>query len=312
MSGGSGGYGARGIGVPIGAGSAPFSGSQFSTQDFTTNAAITTDEGGSRADGGSGDRGLQDGTPPEQDLASFSSSSAAAGGAAAAAAVADELLSMATLKPFRYFVDQAMVKWPVNSVAFHGAGEHFVTAGDDGFLGLFDAVGGRKLALMATEAGCRAVQFTHARDAILYANSSVPSVNYVSLRTQQCICSFAGGGANSSLALSSVAMSPHDDTFMTGSADGVVRLWDLRQPRKCLKQVGGWMGWVGWCTQVGVRGRSCRWRGVRAREGTVEGLPLLVRLGMGMGRAYPGFRALRPSNSATASRLGCRSHASPR
>ncbi len=81
------------------------------------------------------------------------------------------MLDPSRLELFRYFEEEAATTGAtgaaVNSVSFHKSGEQFVTATDDGFLELFDAPTGTKLAVMSTEAGCQHVRFTHSREAIL-------------------------------------------------------------------------------------------------------------------------------------------------
>ena len=121
-------------------------------------------------------------------------------------------------------------------MSFHRSGKFLVTASDDGIVNLFNPLQGEKLAVLATESGSQFIQYTHSNAAIVYANSDVakPGINYVSLHTQRCISSFAGHAGSP---ITCVAMSMHSDQFMSAAKDGTVRLWDLREPRKCAAQL---------------------------------------------------------------------------
>ena len=176
-------------------------------------------------------------------------------------------LDAASLRPFRTFEEPGPhANSQVNSVSFHRSGEQFVTASDTGFIEVFDSFAGAKLAVLSAENGCHFVQHTHARDAIIYANNdmTVPGINYVSLHTQQCICSFGNTSAGtSSLSTGSagssavggviapmpttkkarrpqttcLAMSSYNDTFVSATDDGIFRLWDLREARRCVAEI---------------------------------------------------------------------------
>ncbi len=85
--------------------------------------------------------------------------------------------------------------------------------------------------------GVDLVRFSHARNAAVHASTKVDDdLRYLSLHDNKFIRYFKGHKKK----VIALEMSPVDDTFMSGSLDNSVRLWDLRSSSCCgIMQVQG-------------------------------------------------------------------------
>ena len=116
------------------------------------------------------------------------------------------------------------------SLSYSDVGDYLVSSHNDGSLRLLDGrLGGGQLAeYNVRESGCRLVTHTHHPLAVLHAASKSGSaagrVSYHSLQ-ENCIVRTFDGHTDF---VTSIAMSPADDAFLTTSRDGSWKLWDLR------------------------------------------------------------------------------------
>ncbi|CAM9769650.1 unnamed protein product [Chrysoparadoxa australica] len=122
---------------------------------------------------------------------------------------------------------------PVTSLDFHEAGELCVTANSDNSVTLINAVEGkiRKLA-HSRKYGAGVVKYTHHEQSVLLTSNGTNgdhAIRYLSLYDHAFVRFFEGHTDK----VISIAMSPTNDQFMSGSTDRSVRLWDLSSP-KCL------------------------------------------------------------------------------
>eukprot|EP00592_Proboscia_alata_P014491 CAMPEP_0194392832 /NCGR_PEP_ID=MMETSP0174-20130528/122959_1 /TAXON_ID=216777 /ORGANISM="Proboscia alata, Strain PI-D3" /LENGTH=380 /DNA_ID=CAMNT_0039188445 /DNA_START=45 /DNA_END=1184 /DNA_ORIENTATION=- len=143
-------------------------------------------------------------------------------------------------------------KSPVTSLSFHEDGEHLYIASNDSLL-LVNTQSPDPAtttpALRAETHGVRRVEPTHHPLSVLTTGfgSSAPgssgvagvgvtaapgalhsrhAVNYWSLHDNKILRTFRGHTGE----ISNLSMNPVDDTFLSSSADGTVRLWNLQQP----------------------------------------------------------------------------------
>ncbi|EFA83078.1 hypothetical protein PPL_03866 [Heterostelium album PN500] len=102
---------------------------------------------------------------------------------------------------------------PINSMDFYKDGTLLVTASDD------ESIHFKKY-------GVDLIRFTHHNNAILCASKNAwdESLRYLSLHDNKYIRYFKGHRNR----VVSLSMSPKEDTFMSGSLDDTIRLWDLR------------------------------------------------------------------------------------
>ncbi|CAM9395773.1 unnamed protein product [Discosporangium mesarthrocarpum] len=120
---------------------------------------------------------------------------------------------------------------PVTSMDFHEEGELCVTANRDRSITLINAVEGRiRKTVHSQKYGTGVVRCTH-HDQTVLLSSGTPTgdhaVRYLSLYDNQFLRFFKGHTDK----VISIAMSPVDDHFMTGSTDRTVRLWHLTRPQ---------------------------------------------------------------------------------
>ncbi|CAM9318624.1 unnamed protein product [Choristocarpus tenellus] len=120
---------------------------------------------------------------------------------------------------------------PVTSMDFHEEGELCVTANKDRSITLINAVEGRiRKTVHCQKYGTGVVRYTHHDQTILVSSETGGSdhaVRYLSLYDNQFLRFFQGHTDK----VISIAMSPVDDHFMTGSTDRTVRLWHLTRPQ---------------------------------------------------------------------------------
>ncbi|KAI8590931.1 WD40-repeat-containing domain protein [Geranomyces variabilis] len=115
---------------------------------------------------------------------------------------------------------------PITSIDFHASGEVCVTASADDSLRLYDAVNGTaKTFVWSKKYGCAHARFTHSRSSIIYASTKEDdTIRYHTLHENKYLRYFRGHAAR----VVDLEMSPNSDAFLSASADGEVRLWDLR------------------------------------------------------------------------------------
>jgi COMPASS component SWD2 len=114
----------------------------------------------------------------------------------------------------------------VNSLDFSSDGEFLITGSDDESLHVYNTFTGKKhQVLYSKKYGVDLVRFTHYANSIIYAskNGWDESIRYLSLHDNRYLRYFKGHKDK----VVSLAMSPRDDMFISGSMDNTIRLWDL-------------------------------------------------------------------------------------
>ncbi|ELR12047.1 WD domain, G-beta repeat-containing protein [Acanthamoeba castellanii str. Neff] len=125
----------------------------------------------------------------------------------------------------------------INSLDFYKTGEHLVTASDDESIHVYNAVSGNELlsltrrrrttrTVLSKKYGVDLIRWTHNENTVICAskNSWDETLRYLSLHDNHYLRYFKGHRDR----VTSLAMSPVDDTFLSASLDSTVRLWDLR------------------------------------------------------------------------------------
>lgn len=114
----------------------------------------------------------------------------------------------------------------INSVTFSQSGEFLISSSDDDSIVIYDCVAGNpKRTLNSKKYGVDLIQLTHSNDTAVHASTKVDdTIRYLSLHDNKYIRYFPGHSKK----VTTLCMSPVDDTFLSGSADKTLRLWDLR------------------------------------------------------------------------------------
>jgi len=114
----------------------------------------------------------------------------------------------------------------INSVTFSQSGEFLISSSDDDSIVIYDCVQGNpKRTLNSKKYGVDLIQLTHNNDTAVHASTKVDdTIRYLSLHDNKYIRYFPGHSKK----VTNLCMSPVDDTFLSGSLDKTLRLWDLR------------------------------------------------------------------------------------
>ncbi|XP_074310810.1 protein ANTHESIS POMOTING FACTOR 1 [Silene latifolia] len=118
----------------------------------------------------------------------------------------------------------------INSIDFHRTNDLLVTTSDDDSVRLFDIVNAKNLkTTYHKKHGADRICFTHHPSSLICSSkynlgSNGESLRYLSMYDNRCLRYFKGHSER----IVSLCMSPINDSFMSGSLDHSVRIWDLR------------------------------------------------------------------------------------
>lgn len=114
----------------------------------------------------------------------------------------------------------------INALDYSASGELMISSSDDDSIVIYDCEEGKsKRTLLSKKYGVSLIRYTHAQNTVLHASTKVDdTIRYLSLHDNKYLRYFKGHTQR----VVSLSMSPIDDTFISGSLDKTVRLWDLR------------------------------------------------------------------------------------
>eukprot|EP00039_Didymoeca_costata_P018222 m.332641 g.332641 ORF g.332641 m.332641 type:complete len:326 (-) comp16977_c0_seq1:47-1024(-) len=114
----------------------------------------------------------------------------------------------------------------VNAISFSASGEQLVTSSDDDSINLYDCRAGKhKRPLYSKKYGCSLVTFTHSENTVLHCSTKGDDrIRYLSLHDNKYIRYYSAHKAQ----VTSISLSPVEDTFLSCSKDKTIRLWDIR------------------------------------------------------------------------------------
>lgn len=145
-------------------------------------------------------------------------------------AITPNLIS--ALKPAKVFSQFVAKGKSITAASFDDAGFQCITSGEDELMHLYDTKYGVHVASIPSHKyGVHLTRFTHDKDSVIYASTKENNaIRYMDLKTKKYTRYFEGHENK----VVTLQMSPLDDTFLSGSVDEAVRLWDLRS----LKSMG--------------------------------------------------------------------------
>lgn len=114
----------------------------------------------------------------------------------------------------------------VQCVDFHKLGQYCITTSKH-LLTLYDALAAKERKVVkCTASGVQLARYTHHEQAVLFTSRD-RQIHYLSLYDDRFMHHFKGHNK----CINSLSMNPKDDSFLSSSVDGKIRLWDLRMRR---------------------------------------------------------------------------------
>ncbi|KAI5700094.1 WD repeat-containing protein 82-like [Diaphorina citri] len=116
----------------------------------------------------------------------------------------------------------------INSLDYSSDGSLLISCSDDDQIIIYDCEQGTsKNTINSKKYGVDLIKFTHSKTTAIHASTKVDAtLRYLSLHDNKYVRYFPGHVRK----VSSLNLSPVDDSFISGSYDKTVRVWDLRQP----------------------------------------------------------------------------------
>ncbi|XP_069141823.1 WD repeat-containing protein 82-like [Argopecten irradians] len=114
----------------------------------------------------------------------------------------------------------------ITSLDYSANGETLISSSDDDSIVIYDCQNGTpKRTLNSKKYGVDLICYTHAANTALHSSTKVDdTIRYLSLHDNKYIRYFPGHTKK----VVTLNMSPINDTFLSGSLDKTIRLWDLR------------------------------------------------------------------------------------
>lgn len=168
-------------------------------------------------------------------MAASTSTSAATAGPSTSSLGADgkklpitpQLIS--AFKPAKVFTQHVTKGTSVTSASFDNHGFQCITSGEDGNMHIYDAKYGlHKQKIPSLKYGVHLAKFTHDAESVMFASTKENNaIRYMDVKLGKFIRYFEGHENK----VVTLQKSPQDDTFLSGSVDEAVRLWDVRTPK---------------------------------------------------------------------------------
>lgn len=129
-----------------------------------------------------------------------------------------------TFRPTRLFKAPAGANY--TSVDFDDSGEFLLLSRSDDTIQLFNTkAGAHAKELKSQKYGSALARFTHHSTSIIYASTKIDDgIRYLSMHDNNFLRYFKGHTDR----VTSLALSPSNDTFLSASLDNTVKLWDCR------------------------------------------------------------------------------------
>lgn len=114
----------------------------------------------------------------------------------------------------------------INSIDFSPSGETLISCSEDDQIVIYDCEKGTQARTVNSKKyGVDLIHFTHAKNTAVHSSTKVDdTIRYLSLHDNKYIRYFSGHTKK----VVSLCLSPVEDTFLSGSLDKTLRLWDLR------------------------------------------------------------------------------------
>lgn len=137
--------------------------------------------------------------------------------------LADQVVrSFRVAKVFRENTDK------INAIDFSSNGEHLISCSEDDQIVIYDCDKGTQTRTVNSKKyGVDLIHFTHSQNTAIHSSTKVDdAIRYLSLHDNKYLRYFPGHTKK----VISLCISPVEDSFLSGSMDKTLRLWDLRSP----------------------------------------------------------------------------------
>nr|XP_020828695.1 WD repeat-containing protein 82-like [Phascolarctos cinereus]XP_020828696.1 WD repeat-containing protein 82-like [Phascolarctos cinereus]XP_020828697.1 WD repeat-containing protein 82-like [Phascolarctos cinereus]XP_020828698.1 WD repeat-containing protein 82-like [Phascolarctos cinereus] len=116
----------------------------------------------------------------------------------------------------------------IDSFDFSHSGETVISSNNNDTITVYDCQEGKpKRMLYSKKYGVDLIRYTRSGSTVVYSCNKIDNtIRYLSLPENKFIRYFPGHSKR----VVSLSVSPVDDTFISGSVDKTIRLWDLRSP----------------------------------------------------------------------------------
>ncbi|KAL6453386.1 swd2 Set1 complex component swd2 [Candida maltosa Xu316] len=136
---------------------------------------------------------------------------------------------LSTLEPVKLF--NYHQETSITSLDFDDAGQYLISSGIDKSIQLYDCHRGKYIKdIQSQKYGAHSARFTHEEMNCLYvstpekSDNSEDAIRYLSLNTNTYIRYFKGHKSQ----VSCIEVNPVDNTFISSSFDGTVKVWDIK------------------------------------------------------------------------------------
>lgn len=133
-----------------------------------------------------------------------------------------------TVSKFRVIREFSENNDKINSIDFSQDGTTLISSSNDDAIIIYDCEKGTvKRTLQSKKYGVGLIRHTHTTNTAIHTSNKIDdTIRYLSLPDNKYIRYFVGHQK----AVVTLCMSPVDDTFLSGSLDKTIRLWDLKSP----------------------------------------------------------------------------------
>ncbi|KAL2313686.1 Set1 complex component swd2 [Schizosaccharomyces pombe] len=134
---------------------------------------------------------------------------------------------LSSMQPRKWLKNQDFVG-EITSLSFDDSGELCLASCTDDTLQLYNCISGKFVKSLASKKyGAHLGRFTHHSNSLIHASTKEDNtVRYLDVVTNRYLRYFPGHKQT----VTSIDVSPADETFLSASLDNTIRLWDLRSP----------------------------------------------------------------------------------
>jgi len=133
-----------------------------------------------------------------------------------------------TIMKFRVAKEFSENNDKINSIDFSQDGTNLISSSSDDAIIIYDCEKGSiKKTLQSKKYGVGLIRHTHVANTAIHTSTKIDdTIRYLSLPDNKYLRYFVGHQKS----VVTLCMSPIDDTFLSGSLDKTIRLWDLKSP----------------------------------------------------------------------------------